>query len=31
MKEIIMALLDSLDEKQLRCVWFFIHGMTGKR
>lgn len=30
MKEIIMALLDSLDEKQLRCVWFFIHGMIGK-
>jgi hypothetical protein len=31
MKEIIMALLDSLDEKQLRCVWLFICGMTGKR
>lgn len=30
MKEIIITWLDSLDERQLRCVWFFIHGMIGK-
>ena len=31
MKEKIIEWLDSLDVKQLRCVWFFICGMTGKR
>lgn len=30
MKERIIEWLDSLDEKQLRCVWFFIHGMMRK-
>ena len=30
MKERIIEWLDSLDEKQLRCVWLFICGMTGK-
>lgn len=30
MKERIIELLDSLDEKQLRRVWLFIHGMMRK-